>query len=246
MAAATKNDLIESAYSYLRISGITVAPIPEDISLALGRLEDMMAELEGRGLCINYAFEVDPLPTTESGVNKKHKNMIASNLAIRTAIDFGKDVPIQLSKIASGSYRSSSAMVAKERMREVAYPQRHPRGSGNRRFNRWRRFYPADHPPKTSCANDRLFIGDVADYSEFFAAFLEGETIASHTIDSTSGLQISNDVVVAEQLNYRVTAIGGSSGQNATDQTIVITITTSTGRITTRERLITLEQRAIA
>ena len=61
----TKADRINSAYSKLRISGLTVDPSPEDLSLALMTFENMMSELEmGRNICMDYNFEVDPDPNS--------------------------------------------------------------------------------------------------------------------------------------------------------------------------------------
>ena len=41
---STKNDIILGAYDEMMISGLTVAPDPESMQLALNRLEDMMSD----------------------------------------------------------------------------------------------------------------------------------------------------------------------------------------------------------
>lgn len=240
----TKIDTVQSAYSQLRISGLTVDPTPEDTLLALTRLEDMMALWYGLNVCLNYQFEDVPDPTTEHGVERKHHYTMATNLAVMLCPDFGKDVPPLLHTKASTSYNATSSMVAVSKLREVSYPSRMPRGAGNRRFNRWRRHFPADPPPVTSCNNTVMFFGDVKDIVEPFSAYRLNEFIASYTIDSSSGLTISNDVNGIDKITYRVTATGG--GNSDSDQTVVITVTTSTGRITTRERLFHLKARALA
>lgn len=242
MPSFTKIEIVQDAYSQMRISGITVEPTPRDTATALNRLEDMMATYaDGRALCVNYEFENEPIPTSEHGVDRAHHLMMAANLGVKLCPDFGKDVPSSLSAIARSTYSASSGIAMRERQRQVAYPQRMPRGSGIRRFNRWRHHWPPNHPPMTSCANVFMQIGDVRDLRERFTAYLKGETIKTYTIEASSGLTISNDAIDGDDITYRVTASGG--GDNDTDQTIVIVMTTSTDRITTRERLVELSPR---
>ena len=52
----TKADLINGAYSLMRISGITVDPSADDLALALERLEDMAEEFAGRNIITDYNF----------------------------------------------------------------------------------------------------------------------------------------------------------------------------------------------
>ena len=167
--------------------------------------------------------------------------MMSSNLAIKLLQDFGKDIPQTLWNTAASSYDTSASWSAIHNIREVNYPSRMPRGSGTRRFNRWRRFHPANPPVLSVCTNFEMFQGDVKDIVEPFIAYLEGETISSYTISTSSGLSISNDTNLSDTLTYRVTATQGVSVQ--TKQTITIVITTSTGRVHTRERTVELQDR---
>lgn len=239
----TKAGVVADAYSQMRISGITVNPTPQDVEVALNRLETMMAELSARHVCMNYEFEENPNPSTFHGVDRRHHYMMATNLAVRLCPDFGKDVPAKLQSAATVSYETSSSIAAVETIREVPYPSRMPRGAGQRRFNRWRRFFPSNRPPVTSCSNTQMKFGDVRDIVEPFVAYLQGETISSYTIDATDGLTISNDANNTDNISYRVTTSGGG-GENATDQHVVIVITTNTGRVETRERLFLVTPRA--
>ena len=79
---AKKIDIINSAYTKLRISGITVSPSAENIEKALIRLEEMMALFEPT-LCVNYRFETTPNPNTETGADRVHDAMMSSNLAVQ-------------------------------------------------------------------------------------------------------------------------------------------------------------------
>ncbi len=195
----TKVELINSAYSQLRISGLTINPTPEDTETALWRLEDMMAEYWGRTLNFNYNFEEEPTATAASGVDRVHHRMIASNLAVTLCPDFGKDVPIKLDSIARASFSASSAVLARERVRQVAYPSRMPVGSGNRQFgNRFRKFFPSSTPPITSAGNEKMLCGDINDYQSSFASYLMDETIDSYVIEVGAGLSLVTGIADPE------------------------------------------------
>ncbi len=187
----TKNDIIQDAYLQIRISGITVSATPGDIELALMRLESMMAEFDGRTMCIGYLFEDEPQGISSSGIKLTHKQMAATNLGIRLLPDFGKEIPQVLMLQASQSYTASSAVVARERTRQVLPSSRMPRGSGNRYFNRWNRYFPVPEIPNVDCDSE-MFIGEIDDLYESFSAYLEKNSgsITSFTIDITAGIQL--------------------------------------------------------
>ena len=230
----TKIEAINSAYSQIRISGLTVQPTPEDVSTALWRLEDMMAELEDtRNICVGYNFEEAPDPNSETGVKRGYQHMIATNLGIRLIPDFNKQVPQTLMAQASQAMSGVSGAVAAENIRQVQYPNRMPRGSGStQRFNRWQRFYREAALPTNDCESNYMAVGDINDYQESFSAYLAGETIASFTIEVSDGLDLISSSNTDDVVSYRIEA-----KDNATTgifQTVDITITTGSGRINLR------------
>lgn len=231
---ATKIEIVNSAYSQLRISGLTVQPTPEDIETAMWRLEDMMAELEeNRNICVGYNFEENPDQNTESGVRRAHHHMMATNLAVRLIPDFNKAENPRLAAQASQSLATTSSAVAAQNIREIQYPRRQARGSGNTlRFNRWQRFYRPEYLPPNECETKRMTEGDINDYEESFEGYLAGETIASFTITESDGLTIQSSSNNDNIVSYRVKAEDVSSSGSA--QSVTIVVTTSTGRITTR------------
>lgn len=240
----TKLEHINSAYSKMRISGLTVQPTPEDLETALIRLEDMMGLLYGSTINIGYNFEEKPDGNSPSGVTREHNDMIASNLAIKLLPDFGKTATVELNKEARGTFANTEAIVARDRLRGVAYPSRMPRGSGNRNWNRYHHYYPPINPPETSSRNVQMYLGDQSDFAEPFDAFLKGDTIASFTIDNTDGLTIVSSALNADStiVTYRVLA--GATGQLSTSgETVTIVITTNDGRIETRERYFEISPR---
>jgi len=223
----TKSRIVNSAYAQMRISGLTVDPTPEDLELALDRLEDMCAELEGNNLCLHYNFEDTPDPATKTGVDKKFNHMLKTNLAIRLLADFGKMPPISLVAQANQSVSRASGMVAAENLRQVQPSRRMPRGSGHR-YNRFRRFQiPANLPPN-ECSTNQLTVGEIQDYEEDFQTWLGAETISSFTISSDSRLTVSNSTNNDPLISYRVEALAGDSSGDW--QQVKITVVSSGGR----------------
>lgn len=225
-----KIDLINSAYSKLRISGITVNPKGEEIGLALGELEDMMTELKGSGLCLGYNFEEAPDANTDAGLDRKFHNMVKTNVALRLIPDFNKVVPQTLLNQATQSLSAVSGMVALDNIRQVSAPSRMPIGSGHQIRSRYQRYNEPQPVPANNCDTNYLKIGDINDYLESFHAYLEGETITSFDITSTTGLSIESSSNTDETVSYRVEAL------STTDiiQAATIKIATNTGRVTSR------------
>ena len=88
----TKIEIINKAYSQGRVSGLTVQPTPEDLSLALNRLESLAAEWADTNLCVGYNFEDSPLPNSLHNIPRKYWGAYESNLMMRLLADFGKEV----------------------------------------------------------------------------------------------------------------------------------------------------------
>ena len=131
MTAAKKIDIINGAYSQLRISGLTRQPEPEDLRLALVRLENMAQEFFSRNICTDYNFEDVPNEDSLSNVPAEFLHMFETNLGMRLAPDFNLQVnPVLLSQ-ANQSLSNASARYGAARLRQTAYPARMPIGAGN-------------------------------------------------------------------------------------------------------------------
>lgn len=234
MAGKLKGDLINDAYSQMRISGLTVQPTPEDLDVALMRLENMMAEFSIRNINVGYTLEDDPDPNTPHNVERWAWHGIATNLAIRLIPDFNKEVPQTLFAQASQSLSNMSGRTAL--VRQVNYPSRQPRGSGNtQRYNRWARFYrpPAEAPLES--ATITMQINDIDDFIEHFDAYLNlGEDVASYTISADDGLEIVSDSLSTPDVSYRIKAIGNDDSSANSLQQVTIVATTDAGRVETR------------
>ncbi len=236
----SKADILQGAYSQMRISGLTVQPTPEDASLGIIRLEDMMDEFFGRGLCVGFNFEEVPNLTTPHGMARKYRQMAQTNLAMRLVPDFNKVIPQQLIAQAKQSYAFAIGAATLENMREVQAPRRMPRGSGNTlRYNRWQRFNRPAALPDNVCATNNMIAGDVNDFVELFDPYLEGETIQTYSIEATSALRIVTSSNDTTKVIYRIEALNpATSGMG---QSVVIVVTSSTGRKHTHSIGFTIE-----
>ena len=232
--SALKIDLIKDAYSQLRISGLTVEPTPEDLELALNRLEQMAAEWQSRNICSGYNFEDEPDPNSDSLIDRAAWFAYSTNLGVRLLADFGKSAAPESAGIvrqAALSLSTLSGVSAMNRLNQVSYPDRQPVGSGNR-WSRWYRFYRS---VPTSQSITLMLEGDIADFTEHFDSWLntqENEVIDSYTIMSSSGrLVIVSDDNTDIDVNYRLQADSPSNQEQ-----ITIIVTTSAGRKQTRYR----------
>jgi hypothetical protein len=239
----SKNDLILGAYSQLRISGITRQPSPNDLEIALERLEDMAAEFDIT-MPIGFNFEDEPDPNSDSGIPRGLAQCFKTNLAIRLIPDFNKEISPVLVSQANQSLSVMASVSAMARLQQVRYPQRQPVGSGNYRWSRWATFYRATGSLPVNSANRTMFIGDVDDFTEHFDAYLrDGETIASFSIVADAGLIISNSANDSPDITYTVQA-GTPSGANSTNiLQITIIVTTSDARVETRRLFIEVTPR---
>lgn len=229
-----KIDVINDAYSQMRISGLTVDPSGEDVEVALSRLESMMAEYEARNIGVNYTFEPEPDPNTLTNVGLQHKQMMATNLAVRLIPDFNKAVPNALMLQASQALSNSSSIVAAELVRQVRYPARQARGDGNTlRYNRWQRYFRQEVLAPQDSTTNEIFIGDINDYEESFDAYLkDAEDIQSFTIEADPRLTLVSSSQSGVLILYRVEALDAAELSNF--QQVKIVVTTTTGRIETR------------
>jgi hypothetical protein len=219
------SEQILRAYSALRISGLTSNPSPEEMELGFNELIDMMAEFNSRNICTEYIFQDEPDINAESGIAAAFNNALQKCLAVRLAPFFDKQVPQLLQAQASQGVSNWAARTA--RVNQISPSRRQARGSGNTfRFSNWTRFYRAGNPAPISCSTFDLKVDAVDFFGVDFSRYLLDEaTIISYTVESTSGIDITQDVQDGDLINLEV------KGVQAGYQTATITITTSTGRV---------------
>lgn len=244
MTGDTKGDILNRALSALRISGITVDPSPEDLELALSKLENMAAEFAGRNICTGYAFEDEPDPNAPHNMDRKFWHSYDVNLAVRLMPDYGKGTIPDVALIRQASAGISFLSSATAKIKQVQYPDRMPRGSGSSAGLRWEKFFRKQNEAPNACVTKTMYIGDINDFVEHFDSYLKtGEDISAYTIETDTGLTINSDSLATPDVLYNVTAVGNSSDSPSLSR-VKIVATTSDGRVETRVinfRLITPE-----
>jgi len=244
MTGDTKGDILNRALSALRISGITVDPSPEDLELALSKLENMAAEFAGRNICTGYAFEDEPDPNAPHNMDRKFWHSYDVNLAVRLMPDYGKGTIPDVALIRQASAGISFLSSATAKIKQVQYPDRMPRGSGSSAGLRWEKFFRKQNEAPNACVTKTMYIGDINDFVEHFDSYLKtGEDISAYTIETDTGLTINSDSLATPDVSYNVTAVGNSSDSPSLSR-VKIVATTSDGRVETRIinfRLITPE-----
>jgi len=234
MTASTKADMINGAYSWMRINGLTVGPSGFDLQTALARLESMMYLFCSRNICTSYNFTENPDLGDYTNVPPQFNLFIQTQLAVFLCSDFGKDVPPALATLASSTMSSASGMSAIERLQEVQYPRRMNMGSGNNlRAYRYNNFYNPYAQPPVSCTTHDMYIGDINNFNESYVEYLDsGESIASYVITADSGLALVFDSDNGTVITYQIEAV--SQQQSGNWQQVKIVMTTNAGRINTR------------
>ena len=132
----TKRQLIEAAHAEIGLADYVFDLPPEQLQLALRQLDSMMADWNGMGLRLGY-----PLPGAvggsdldeESGVPDRAWQAIVTNLAIRIAPSFGKQVMPETRSAASSALTMLLGKVLPPQMQFG----RIPAGAGNKPW-RWR------------------------------------------------------------------------------------------------------------
>lgn len=229
-----KAEIVNQAYSQLRISGLTTLPAPEEITLALQELDWLMWRWAADGRDVGYHF---PAPTTgdelvisdaneDAGVYSWAIPGIAACLARNIAVHFDKPIPPTLeAKCRSGLNTIRQRTI---RIDPQQYPNRMPRGSGNElwQFGRSSRFYHPSYRGRgdqtTIKVNQNLDM--TCDFSKDLA---EGDSIESYTIavDAGGGLILQSDSRDGNVVYYRVLA------QQDRDGKVTITATTANGLV---------------
>jgi len=227
----TKGDILNRAFSALRISGITANPSPEDLELGLMKLENMAAEFQARNICTGFYLEDDPDPNTPHNMDRKFWHSFDVLLAVRLMPDYGKgEIPdVALIRQASAAYSFLSSSTAK--VKQVPYPDRMPTGSDSR----WERFFAVQGEAPSSGLTNTMYVDDRRTFVEHFDSILvTGETIASFTISANTGLTINSSSLATPDVTYNITADGSPDGSGSPYLSVKIVATTSTGRIETR------------
>ncbi len=186
----TKLQLVNRAYQAIRISGLTVNAVPEEITVALDMLQDMMHEFESRNICTGYFFEDEQDSNAKSGIDDAFNNAASMALAERLINFFGREVPIGISSQSRGGVDNWSSRTAQ--VRQINPAARQPRGSGSTlRFSNWRRFYGVILDAPIDCETFNLKLREVNFFTHNFTKYLHpDETIESYRVAVSRGIEL--------------------------------------------------------
>ena len=231
-----KSDLINDAYTEMRISGLTSVPGKEDLAWALKRLEGMANRWREKNIRVDYNFEDQPDPASPTNIPAKFQDAYMYGLAFVLIGAFGKTMhpaSMALKRTTYSDMASATSVV-----RPCLPSERQPIGSGTtlKWGNEWQRFYRTQGDAPNSAATNLKFIGDIDNFVEHFDAYLDdGEAIASFTIEADTGLTILSSAISNNDVDYQLRFDGASNNFN-TDQNLQVKIvmTTDAGRVETR------------
>jgi hypothetical protein len=244
MSGEFKVDIINDAFSKLRISGLTVSPTAEETQLALRRLENLMNELYVRNICLNYNFESLPNANSLHNMPPDSWDSIKTLLAYRLIPDFGKGFQPDQALTNQANAASSFLYASTADFREAPYPMRMPVGNGNsRRYLYWRRYYSQTIDVPIECPTVNAFKDDIDDYTATYENVLKsGETVVSYTLEVDDGLQVLSESLSTPVVNYRIKATGSDNTSGSIYARVKIVATTSTGRVITQFRNFVIDQ----
>ena len=222
----TKIELVNSAYQALRISGLTVSAIPEELTVGLEMLENQMYEYEESNICTNFNFSAGSIdPNEESGLFAYTNNAAVMNLATRLVNFFGREVPDGIQRMAIGGLATWASRTARVNM--INPSGRQPRGSGSTlRFSNWMRFYRYAEDAPIACSTFELKVDQTDFFTVDFTPYLlEGQTIVSYETKVSNGIQLLN--IVQNGPIFTMECKGEYVGYSVID----IKVTTSSGRV---------------
>ena len=217
-----KAEAINQAYAQIRISGLTTEQVPEETTIALRVLDQMMAQWRVMGRDVGYNF---PPPNTDGNLTQSDPGETfgvadwavggsIANMAKQLVSYFGKDVP----PVLAGDARFGLTVIKQQTFKsdDVPYPHRMPIGSGNRlrSVGYLARFYY----PKYKGRHQTQEIKETQnlDLSYDFTPHLVGDDfIASYTIeaDPAGGVSLVSDSQVDNAIFYRVLAYRNRDGR---------------------------------
>lgn len=224
-----KIDIVLAAYEELRISGLTSKATPEEITTGVKRLDSMILGWKNKNLCVNYIpsesyNNIDP--NQDSGLNDSDMFAVVANLAKNLCAIFGKACHPQTKADAKNGYDELFSVVLPERENDPYLPLGSGRPFGN--TFAWRYKYQGDdkNAPE-NCDTFDLKVGQIDLFSiDFNNYLLDGNTIASFTVEDGQGVSVLSSVEVDGVVSVE------AKGLIAGFATIKITVTsTPSGRV---------------
>jgi hypothetical protein len=187
----SKIQIVNGAYSVMRISGLTVSPSPEDSALGVQVLDDLMAELSveldtGYIQPINYG-ESDA--NDDSGLTAETVGPVKKMLARELLANFGKPITNELNLIYNDGLRKLEQLLVN--VLPSQNPATLPIGSGNEYDYRSNKFYsePNNDDGAQNYYKDEVFQLPI-DWSSWLAGV---SALTNITYKADSGLNLTEE-----------------------------------------------------
>jgi len=220
---ATKGEIVNYAYSVLKINGLTVNPNPSMITLALQTMDIMVSSWKNNGLCLGYNNSESfgsVEPSQESGLGDSDCYAVGLKLAASLATHFGKVLPQSLLGEAKAAYNGLFSADVPLRQGSPFIP----RGVGDTNDYYRPRYFSMNAIDESDCSTQDIKLNVVDSFISTWADTLaETTTITSFTITPTSGLEVSDSVIQGDDKEVFYKVKGITAGQ----QHIIISIVTS-------------------
>jgi hypothetical protein len=129
----TKRQFVEAAFTEIGMANYTFDLAPEQLQSALNRLDAMMASWNAKGIRLGYPLPSSPQDSSldeETGVPDSANEAIFTNLGIKIAPLFGKQVSSDTKVSAKDSYNTLLSRAALPQEQQL--PSTMPRGAGNK------------------------------------------------------------------------------------------------------------------
>lgn len=234
----SKGALVNGTYALMRISGLTVDPSPEHITVGLQVADDYAAELS-TNLDLSWQYPTgygESLPSDNSGLTTEMAGPFKKLLFIQLCSYFGKEVPPTVLMTAQAGMRSLEQLLVD--VAPAQNPSTLPYGSGNEQSYRDRKFYsePADNQNA-----EYVYKGNILNFSHDFSNdpnWLVDEELVTVVWESTG-------IVIASETFTTTTASAELTFTNVGGHEVCITATktNSTDKITWRKNFIVSECR---
>jgi hypothetical protein len=144
----TKRQFVEEAFAELGMANYTFDLQPQQLDTALRRLDTMMATWNAKGIRLGYPLPSSPQDSdldTETQVPDSANEAIVTNLAIRLAPQYGKQVQIDTRTTAKLGYDTLLARATFPL--EQQFPRTLPLGAGQKPWRYDTPFMPGPVDP---------------------------------------------------------------------------------------------------
>lgn len=156
----TKGQLVSKAFGELALAGFVVDIQPEEELDAITTMDAMVAEWEGKGIRLGYAFSASPdeaNPATPSGLADADVRPVYTNLAVAIATSYGKQLQPSTLMAAGAGLRTLQGRVAAALAKQgQGRPTTLPVGAGSRWHGNTYPFFPpqTEDPLQVSNSDD--------------------------------------------------------------------------------------------